>query len=174
MVLYAERPPFASQDPKMEVYPGWRIPCSIPHLVYPGWYIRLPPASLVYIPARTTLPLHSSSGLIALLAGVSTERASCLRKEGFLTSGINHPQGGNGPIMAKKPATESTCAQGTAKPLNPSATVLKPPLRLQPALSHRREEVRTIGDLPGVLVNSVQKVKNVPFVGAGFLRMCWE
>jgi len=58
-----------------------------------------------------------------------------LRKECLFTSGINLLPGRNRRIMAKKPATESSSAQGRRESLNHYRSELKLPSRRQAALS---------------------------------------
>jgi len=80
---------------------------------------------------------------ITALLGVSKREGSALRKGPFLTLRIMPSQPGNLPIMAKKPATDSTRAQGRRESANPSRSDVKPPSVLQPALSWVLDTPRT-------------------------------
>jgi len=75
----------------------------------------------------------------------------------LFTLRITVPGSRKGSLLANNPATESTCAQGIIECCNPSRGDLKPPLRLQAAFSHPREDLRTIGDLLGFLIKSDRK-----------------
>ena len=56
-------------------------------------------------------------------------------KEGFSPLRINSFPGRKGLERANKPATESTVTQGRQETSNPSRSDVKPPVRLEPALS---------------------------------------
>ena len=102
-------------------------------VVYPGGMYG------VYIASRTQ-PAHEPvslaarmSALMTVLSGVSKRLGYTLRKEASLTLRINLQPRGNLSIMAKKPSTESTPAQGRQEYANPYGTALKPPSRLEQA-----------------------------------------
>ena len=71
----------------------------------------------------------------ALFSDMLKKRGLPEEETGLSPLRINPGNPGNLPNMAKKPATESSVAQGLPKSPNPSGTVTKPPLRLWPALS---------------------------------------
>jgi len=69
----------------------------------------------------------------ATLNGTSTRVGFPLRNREVFTLRINPDPRGNSPGTSKKPATESTRAQGPPECSNPSRVDLKPPLRLEQA-----------------------------------------
>ena len=122
---------------------------------YPPWYTRhthhgiYRPPTLVYTPP-SRLPVYTlrivatfrceGEQEITLLVRRLKKRGLLGQKRPLLTLRINLLPGPNLSIMDKKPATESTCVQGSHKYPNPSRSDLKPPSVSWPAFSVPRGE----------------------------------
>jgi len=111
---------------------------------YPPWYICLsqelfthgirPVLSLV-VPVVHIVACMYTGWLTELhfyLRGCTSVGVSRRKGASFTSEYSSFPRR-NGPNAAKKPATESTPAQGAQECCNPSRTVVKPPSRLGPA-----------------------------------------
>jgi len=116
----------------------------------PSTMVYMPPWCIYTVCTRLLSPrVHAARTLTGELLpatcsshrGFKGERVS-KEKEASLSLRINPLPGGNRPNVAKKPATESHCAQGDPEYANPSEHDLKPPLRSWAALSSREEELR--------------------------------
>ena len=90
------------------------LPWGIHHPIYAS----LPPyvgctCLPVYMPPRCTLPTRSlSSSVMSVIPGLLKRRGSLRPKGSLFTLRINPSQPEKGPERTKKPATESTVAQG--------------------------------------------------------------
>ena len=82
----------------------------------------------------TVVPcVHRVVDSFTLLITELQERGLCAEERDSLPLRIFLSSQGNGPLKAKKPATERTCAQGMPESLNPSKDDPRPPLRSWPA-----------------------------------------
>jgi len=131
-------------------------------------YIRFPTCSW----AGTRQPAHhlvdNRPVVHAGLNGTSTVTASPGRKRASFHLRINPSPARKRYIMAKKPATESTRAQGWPECLNPSATALKPPSRLEQASSWVINPNSYSGSWVGFLISWVEKCQNPPLPSSRF------
>ena len=119
------------------VYPPCLTGChtipALPEVIYARIKARVRP---VVHTVRTVAPrVHRWVDGFTLLLGTSTRVGFSRTKGRLFTLRINPEMGGNLSIKAKKPATESRCAQGRREYPDPSATVMKPPSRSWPAFS---------------------------------------
>jgi len=131
---------------------------------YPS-YICLPPCPVGVYPAVHAPPAQCVHLRTALLQGqrtvINVSSTGIGENAGFLlpfTLRINLLPARNRAIMTNKPATESTSVQGRGECSKVSKPALKPPLRLQPALSHRRGPPSHPGSHKGFWLKAVRKV----------------
>jgi len=129
---------------------------------YPSWYT--PPCLPGYIYGVHSLPVALGVPEMVYLAVMLLHRFTLLvrrlkrrglpgQKGAFFTLRIKPSRPGNGPNVVKKPATESTPAQGTSECQDPSSSDLKPPLKVRTRLFTPAFSSQIIGDLPGFLAS---------------------
>ena len=115
--------------------PGWYIPVYIclpggyipVYICLPGGYIRVYIASLPTMLSAYRHQLSRWCCQFTLLIRMSKREGFLRRESSLFPLRINLLPQGNLYIRAKKPATESTVAQGRQESFNPSKSDTKPP-----------------------------------------------
>jgi len=134
--------------------PGSLHPCICLPLASQYGVYRLPARC---VPACSTSPLHSSSGVNAALLGMSKRLGYAGGNVSLFPSGINPAGPGNSSIMANKPGTESTCAQGLPESRNPSGDDLPLHPRVTARLFTPFWTSRYLLVYVGILIKSTRK-----------------
>ena len=85
---------------------------------------------------------------------------SRLQKGSLFTSGIKEESRGNLPLLAKKPATESTRAQGCSEYQEVFTTDARPPSRLEAPFNFRLEDLKPSWFIRGFCIKWLRMFKN--------------